>query len=251
VQLRRIIQSGDGTVVIDEAALSVTKTYFHPDRETAVRNARRDVTYSARFGDVLAGVDGLACPRVRAYEFSDPPRVVMDLCAGEDLSALLHRLDSRDPRITQIACRIQFGLELYTRAFGEAYYDFCFNNMLFDDRSGTLTLLDFVIPAGLEDIGPATPLEASLGWLVGTTRYNLSRPAYLLSSRRAHLALMRSVLRGFKGRVDATHVRARARVALALMGSGGGRLRRTYYRTIGKLVDGSFLRHLSDIPAAT
>jgi hypothetical protein len=246
VHSRKTIQGCDGTVEIDEAARSVTKTYFHTDRETAVRNAHREVAYSARFGDVLAGVEGLACPRVRAHEASDPPRVVMDLCPGEELSAFLHRLDGRDPRIAQIARRMQLGLELYTRTFGEPYYDFCFNNMLFDERSGTLTLLDFVVPAGSEDAGPATPLEASLGWLVGCTCYKLLRPAYLLSSRRAHLALMQSVVAGFEGRVDAARVRARAGVALAMMGSGGGRLRRTYYRTIGKVAGGSFLRRLND-----
>jgi hypothetical protein len=241
---RRIIRGCDGAVEIDETGGSVTKVYLHPDPETAIRNARREVAYTTRFREVLHGVEGVACPRIIGQDLSAPPRVVMDLCPGENLSAYLQRIDRADPGVAQIAGRIRLGLELYTRVFGEPYYDFCFNNMLFDPHSGTLTLLDFVVPAGSEDTGPATPLEASLGWLIGCACYELLRPVYLFSSRSAHLVLMRSVVAGFEGRIDAARVNTRARAALTVMGSGGGRLRRSYYKTIGLLISGSYLYRL-------
>ena len=246
----RVIRGCDGLVEIDEARRSVIKTYLHPDRATAVRNALREVGYASRLYEALAGVEGVACPRIIGWELSAPPRVVMNLCRGKNLSGFLRGTDAGDTRIGNISGKIQAGLEAYTRLFGEPYYDFCFNNMLFDEDSGTLTFLDFVIPQRPADEGLDTPLEASLGWLVGCACYTLARPAFLLASTAAYVGLMRSVIAGFDGRIRSERVLARARGTFCHMCDSGGRLRRSYYRTIGELVTDSCLGRLQREPAS-
>ena len=150
-----------------------------------------------------------------------------------------------------IASRIRLGLEIYTQLFGEPYYDFCFNNMLFDESDETIVFLDFVIPRGAFDYGQATPIEASLGWLVGCTCYELVRPAILaFSSNDAYLELMRLLVSEFNGQVRVDYLSARARQASEQMYEGGGRLRRHYYKTIGALITSGFLRRLARVPVA-
>lgn len=241
---RRTVRGCDGTVEIDRVKRLVTKTYLHPDSKTALRNARRDAAYASRFFDALDGVEGVTCPRIVACEQSTPPRVVMELCPGEELSEFLLRMDVRDARIAHISGRIQSGLEVYIRLFGEPYYDFCFNNMLFDEDSGTLTFLDFVIPARPPVDSPETPLEASLGWLVGCTCYTLARPAFLFSSGAAYLALTQAVMTAFEGTVDSDRVYARARAVFSQMCDSGGLFRRKYYGAVGALITSSCLHKL-------
>lgn len=236
VKPRRTIRGCDGDVEIDETSRSVTKTYRHPDPETAVRNAKRETEYASCFSEALAGIKGVACPKIIAWELSAPPRVVMELCPGRGLSNFLLEIDGQDSRIAAISSRIRAGIEIYTRLFGEPYYDFCFNNMLFDEGSGTLTFLDFVVPARPCKDTADTPLEASLGWLVGCACYTLSRPALLRRSGAAHVSLMGALLSGFEGRVSNDRVYACARGAFSQMRDSGGPLRRHYYRTIGTLL---------------
>jgi hypothetical protein len=240
------IRGCDGDVHIDASRRLVTKTYLSPNRTIAIANAQREVEYASRFYQALAGVPGVACPRIVMSDYSMPPRVVMEQCPGRPLLQFLSRVGADDPRIPRIARRIGLGLEIYTRLFEEPYYDFCFNNMLFDESDGTISFLDFVIPRGAYDHEPATPIEASLGWLVGCTCYELVRPTILAwSSNEAYLELMRAVVWEFNGRVRADLLSARARHASAQMYDGGSRLRRQYYRTVGSLFTRGFLRRLT------
>lgn len=240
------IRGCDGDVDIDASRRLVTKTYLSPNRAIAIGNARREVEYASRFYQALMGVPGVACPRIIGSAYSMPPRVVMEQCPGKPLLHFLKRVGADDPRIPHIAGRIRRGLEIYTQLFSEPYYDFCFNNMLFDESDGTIAFLDFVIPRGAYDYGQATPIEASLGWLVGCTCYELVRPAILaFSSNDAYLELMRLVVSEFNGQVRVELLSARARQASAQMYDGGGKLRRQYYRTVGSLFTRGFLRRLT------
>ena len=240
----RSVRGCYGAVEIDEVNRLVTKTYLHPDRKTAIHNVQREVAYASRFSEALAEFEGVACPKVIAWELSTPPRVVMELCPGKSLSDFLWRMDGDDARIAGISGRIQVGLEVYTRLFDEPYYDFCFNNMLFDEDSGLVTFLDFVIPVKPVNCGTETPLEASLGWLVGCACYTVARPVHLLSPRAAYLGLMQDIMTGFEGRVRSDRVYACARGVFSQMRDSGGRLRRGYYRTVGTLVSDSCLHRL-------
>ncbi|HET9404229.1 MAG TPA: hypothetical protein VFO57_06595 [Burkholderiales bacterium] len=241
---RRIIRGCDGAVEIDEVNRLVTKSYLHPDRETAIHNVHREVAYASRFFEALAGIEGVACPRIIAWELSTPPRVFMKLCPGQALSDFLWLIDGRDARIARISSAIRAGLEVYTRLFDEPYYDCCFNNMLFDDDSGTLTFLDFVVPMRPLDCNPVTSLEASLGSLVGCACYTLARPAFLFHPREAYLSLTQTVMAGFESQVNSARVYACARSVFSQMYSSGGRLRQNYYRTVGMHVTDHCLRSL-------
>ena len=243
----RTVLGCDGAVEIDEVRRLVTKTYLHPDRKTAIHNVRREVAYASRFREALADFEGVACPKVISWELSTPPRVVMALCPGTALSDLLWRMDGDDARIAGIASRIQVGLEVYVRLFDEPYYDFCFNNMLFDENSGLVTFLDFVIPARPANGGTKTPLEASLGWLVGCACYSVARPAYLFSPKAAYMGLVQAIMARFEGRVRRDSVYAWARCVFSKMRGSGGRLRRSYYRTVGALVFDSYLHRLQQV----
>jgi hypothetical protein len=202
------------------------------------------VAYASRFAEALANIEGVACPRIIAWEFSAPPRVLMDLCPGKQLSDVLWNMDAKDPRIAVISGRIQAGLEIYTRLFDEPYHDLCFDNMLYDEDSGLLTFLDFLIPARPVNGDAQTPLEASLARLVGCACYTVARPAYLFSPKAANLALIRAVMARFAGRVRSDTVYACARGLFSRMRDSGGRLRRSYYRTVGTLVSDSCLHRL-------
>jgi hypothetical protein len=240
------VRGCDGDVQIDASRSTVTKTYLSSNRAIAIANAQREVEYASRFYEALAGVPGVACPRIIASHYSMPPRVVMEQCPGKPLLHFLRHVGADDPRIPQIARRIRLGLEIYTQLFEEPYYDFCFNNMLFNESDGTIVFLDFVIPRGAYDYGQATPIEASLGWLVGCTCYELVRPTILASSsNEAYLELMRSVVSEFNGKVRIDLLAARARHAAEQMYDGGGRLRRQYYRTVGWFFTRGFLRRLT------
>jgi hypothetical protein len=242
----RFIRGCDGDVRIDASCRLVTKTYVHPDPGTAIANARREVDRASRFYEALADVPGITSPKILACDFSMPPRVVMEQCLGRPLLDFLARVGANDPRIPQISGRIRLGLEIYTRLFAEPYYDFCFNNMLFDEAEGTIAFLDFVIPHGASDDGQSTPIEASLGWLVGCTCYEVVRPTTLASSsNEGCLELMRSVVSEFEGQIRVDRLCARARHASAQMYDGGGRLRRRYYKTFGSLVTSGLLRRLA------
>lgn len=174
----------------------------------------------------------------------------MELCPGKALSDFLWGMDGHDARIADISSKIQVGLDVYTRLFGEPYYDFCFNNMLFDEDSGMLTFLDFVIPSRSRDDNADAPLEASLGWLVGCACYMLARPAFLFFPKAAYLGLTQAVMAGFEGRVNSSRVYACARGVFLQMCDSGGRLRRSYYRTVGTLVSGGCLYRLQQRGAA-
>lgn len=240
----RTVLGCDGAVEIYEVSRRVTKTYLHPDHETAIHNVRREVAYASRFSEALADFEGVTCPKIISWALSSPPRVVMELCPGKPLSDFLWRIDGDDARIASISSRIQVGLEVYTRLFDEPYYDFCFNNMLFDEDSGLVTLVDFVIPVRPVNGGTETPLEASLGWLVGCACYAVARPAYLFSSKAAYLGLVQAIMAGFESRIRSEKVYASARNVFSLMRDSGGYLRKSYYRTVGTLVSDSWLHRL-------
>lgn len=230
------LRGSDGLVEIDTRTRTVAKTYIHPDHATAAANARREVAYATRFREALAGRDDVACPRIFGCEFDAQPRVHMELCPGSNLSEYLLRHAADGARLAPLAGRIRHGLEVYTRLFGEPYWDFCFNNMLYDPDSGRLTLIDFVqAPRPQGDPGD-TPVEASLGWLAGCACYTLARPSSLLVRKAAYRGLLQAVLGEFAASARPRHVHALAEASYAQMRGVGGGLRRAYYRSIGALV---------------
>lgn len=232
MSLRRTLQGHDGPIEIDEPRRSVTKIYSRPAHAQAVQRALREADCAARYRDALGGLARVRCPAVLAVDLRAPPRVAMELCAGEPLSELLKRtaLGGDD-----IARRIHDALVRYVREFGAPYYDFCFNNILYDGDGGWLTLLDFGIPDRGAPGAPTTPLEASLASLVGCACYELARPSALRAQKGNFLRLLAAILLRFEGEVSRARVFQGARAVFRQLCRPGGFVRRAYYETAGAL----------------
>ena len=236
----KVIQGRDGPLEIDEQKRIVTKTYSRCKRVEAVQRAQREVAYATRLRQSLLHVDGLNCPRILAWEESFPPRVFMQYCPGEPLSRYLRRhAIRRTQHVADIARKIHDGLEIYTRVFDEPYYDFCFQNMLYDESTGVLTVLDFGVPRPVD--APEWPaLETSLGRLVGWACYDLVRPSRRFLPKKAYLDVLKLVLSAFQGEVSKEHVRELAYADLRRLGGCDSSLRSRYYQTVGKAIMGRY-----------
>jgi hypothetical protein len=243
MSLRRVIQGHDGPVEFDEAKQTVTKTYELVGHEVAVRMVEREVTHATRLHEALARHDGLYCPRVLAWDLSAPPRLTMEMCAGETLSIFLGRVGRRDARSAEIATKIHDGLEIYVRLFEEPYYDLCFPNILYDEATGVLTFLDFDIPNRIDRNSKGSPLEKSLGNLVGWACYDMARPSRLFP-KLAYMDVMRATLSTFEGQVSRPRIHALARAAFVRLTKTGRLARRSYYGTAGTAIATLYMNYL-------
>jgi hypothetical protein len=241
LHLRRVIQGHDGPLEFDEARQTVTKTYERVDHEVAVRMVQREVTHATRLHRAFARHDDLYCPRVLACDLSAPPRITMEICAGEPLSKFLRRVDRQDARSAEIAAKIHDGLEIYGRLFEEPYYDFCFQNILYDEATGVLTFIDF--DNRIDRNGKGSPLEKSLGNLVGWACYDMVRPSQLFP-QPAYMDVIRATLSTFEGKVSRPRIRALARTDFVRLTTSGRLARRGYYATVGSAIAALYMSYL-------
>ena len=241
---RRILHGHDGPVEIDLIRRTVAKTYLFPEHEAAVAMAIREVAFASRLRDALPASAGIACPRVIGCDLTPPPRIIMSLCPGEPLATFLGRIRRRDPRTGVIAGKIRDGLAIYTRLFDEPYYDLCFQNILYDEATGMLTLLDFGIPDGPHSRTWSGPLEASLGNLIGCACYSMVRPAHLFSRKGGHLQVMREVMAAFGSGVAQEPLLEIARATFRRLTDHGSAVRRAYYGTIGTVMSNTYLKEV-------
>ena len=241
VNPRRVIQGHDGPLEFDEARQTVTKTYERVDHEVAVRLVKREIAHATRLHQAFARHDGLYCPRVLTWELSAPPRITMEICAGEPLSRFLRQVDRRDVRSAEIAAKIHDGLEIYFRLFDEPYHDLCFQNILYDEATGVLTFLDF--DNRIDRNGKGSALEKSLGNLVGWACYDMARPSQFFS-RRAYVDVIRATLSTFEGQVSRRRIRALARADYVRLTRNGRLARRAYYATAGTAIAALYMSYL-------
>jgi ABC1 family protein len=244
MNLRRVTPGRNGPVEIDEVARTVTKTYLRPDHHTAIRKVEREAAYASRFFEALSHRDGVTCPRIIARDLFPPPRLVMELCAGQPLSLFL-RLETLGSRTAEIANKIHDGLEIYTCLFEEPYYDFCFQNILYDGPTGTVTFLDFGIREGIDEESEDFPLEASLGNLLGRACYDMARPSCLFAPKQGYFDVLKAVLESFGGRVSSRRICTLAQGVLIRLTAAGPTLRRKYYKTAGTIISSLCFGRLS------
>lgn len=242
---KKLIQGHDGPVEIDGEKRIVTKTYLHPERDVAVTKAKREVMYASRLFDALSRVEGVACPRIIAWDLAPPPRVMMALCPGKPLAALLRRIRHQDPWACVIASRMHRALDIYVQVFEEPCYDFGFQNLLFEESTAVLTLLDFGVPGRMEPTSCGSPLEVSVGNLVGTACYELVRPARLLMPKAGYFGVMQALLAELSGEVSVAGICAHARATFTRLTDSGRRVRRLYYGTAGAAMKDNYLRRLA------
>lgn len=228
------VQGFDGPVEIDVSAQTVTKTFSNPEPAVAVLKAEREVDYASRFHAAVAGTIGISCPEILQTDFVPPPRVTMQLCPGETLWSIVGTTHARDPKLDQIALRIHDCLEIYVATFPRSRHDFKLENMLYDDASGVLTLIDFAND-GEHEMNRDFSLDATVGNWLGRVCYDLVRPSNLRVRKAGYQALMRKVLAAFEGRISQARVHGYAWAAFR-MWSRGAAMRRVYYRTMEAVV---------------
>jgi hypothetical protein len=159
---------------------------------------------------------------------------------------LLRLLGARrlTPALTRhLAATAAAAVTAYVRAIGEPYYDFQFDNMLYDEASWTVTFLDVGLPDGGGNAAPnATALEVSLGNLVGSTMFQSARPKWILALRQ-HLqaaelcaAVVADVMELDATAVSPEGLRDAANAAYARSAFKGGRLRVAWYASAGRLL---------------
>ena len=166
----------------------------------------------------------------------------MEMCVGETLSNFLGRVGRRGARSAEIAAKIHDGLEIYGRLFEEPYYDFCFQNILYDEVTGVLTFLDF--DGRIDRNSKGSALEKSLGNLVGWACYDLARPSQLFPPKLAYMDVLRATLSTFEGQVSRPQIRALARADFVRLTKPGRLARRSYYGTVGTTIATLYMNHL-------
>jgi hypothetical protein len=140
------------------------------------------------------------------------------------------------------------GLLRYVAASGEPYRDFQFDNMLYDEGTGTLAFVDLGAPPGRARAGcgpeqaqaVASALEISLGNLVGSTIFQSARPRWLLRRRQHRQAV--ALCAGVVGRAAAARpaevspagLQASATSAYRRSAFGGSWPKRLWYATAGR-----------------
>jgi hypothetical protein len=236
-------------VEIDEVGQTVTKTYLRYSHEIAVSQVEREVSHASRLSAALSDADGLACPDILDWNLTPPPCLVMTLCPGEVLSSMLERPGKPEIAVAEIADRIHRGILVYTSLFKEPYHDCGFHNMLYDETSKVLTLLDFGMPARIDETQWSSPIEASLGNLVGCACYELVRPSRLHLAKRGFLDLLQAVLATFEDEACKCRIRAAAQSNLKRLTHAGSAIRRKYYDTIGAAMIRHYFTHLKLTPA--
>ncbi len=241
---RKVIVGHDGVVEIDEATRTVVKTYRDPRPEVAFLKAEREVDYAGRFAAAVSERPEIAGAEILEYDFSPPPRVLMQLCAGKPVLDFLRNVRADDPCVADIADKIHDCIEIYVETFPGIQHSFKLENMLYDDTSGVLSLIDF---AGDEELGDRHrdhPIDAQLGHLIGCACYELARPANLGLRKAAYLKLLQMVLSSFAGRSSNARIRDSASVCFLRAGRLGRSVRGVYYATFGTVLVERMLKDL-------
>lgn len=230
------IGGGAATVRFDPVAGTITKFY------DALQPAQREYGLLERVHRAFKGDPDLACPLPLEIA-AEPPSVRMELCAGLPLSGYLRCNGLGPEQLDRLACTLARGLRAYVDATGEAYYDFCPQNALYDPLTGRVVLLDFALPRSLREPGaPIAPVPLSVGNFLGWSLYELARPANVRARpecrQYVHLyrALRAALLKdGTLRDGDFACVEAVARSTYRRVSGRGRVLRRAWYRSYGLL----------------
>ena len=220
---------------------SVVKTFTGEPPELMRELALREFERLRDFGQALRDVGGASCPQPLELVDGAWPQVRMTRAPGATLWRVLRERPLASDTQTRLARVAAEALDAYVATFHEPYRDFQFDNMLFDERSGTLTFLDFGIPPG--DDAPAaerTALAVSLGNLVGSTIFQSARPGWVRHRRqhRQALALCAAIVEAAAQSPGAGDVARFARAAYLRSAWQGSMRRRLWYVVAAPLIGG-------------
>jgi hypothetical protein len=238
----RVLQEEPGrTIVIEDGAAVVRKTFYGDDPTALGALVRREAERMREFADALDSVEGAECPRPIEVSFGPEPFIRMTRARGERMQDLLATQQWTASRFEAVAAVLDRALTCYVQTFGEPYWDFILRNMFYDVDSGVVTFLDFGIPTiyepRLEELNRFSPVEVSIGGLVASSIFEAGRPIRMsrrlehrqaprLSAAVARMAIARGA--------DPGGIRAVAKLTYGLASSHGGPTRRAWYATAGR-----------------
>jgi hypothetical protein len=237
---RRIVAVEEGGSVVRK---TFTACFDDEDPEAASRLATTELGRLQRFHDALADVPGAACPRPIEVVAGPPAVLRMERAPGTPLLELLRGRRLPPGLLHDLATVAAAAVTRYVEAVGEPYYDFQFDNMLYDGPSCTLTFVDLGLPDRCPPLPPgADALEATLGNLVGSTMFQSARPKWALSRRRHRraaalcAAIVQEVAPGDGPALTGDGLQPWTRAAYERSAFKGGRPERLWYGSVGYLL---------------
>lgn len=236
---RELGRGWEGIVELDPETMIVTKRFVSGDASESAARATREYDCLLRFSALLESKQFLNCPFPVA---ADPylGTVRMTYCEGDPLDMLLAGPGEEIVNhLDHIAEQISIAVDCFVDHFSEPYFDLTTMNMLYDQASRVLSLVDFTLPRVYPGVDSDTSRhEISLGSFVGVTTYHTVRPA-TLGNRQFWLRqqyLSRATLRAFalKRVLMLATVRRVSDLTYQSMGGWGSARRRLWFATVGR-----------------
>jgi len=240
----RLLQRSPGrTVEVEKNGAVIRKTFTGEDPEALLRLAEAEFSRLHRFHEALRDVPGAYSPRPVEIRAGVQVDLRMERAPGEPLLLLLRSRRLSPELADRLATVAASAVIRYLESVGEAYTDFQFDNMLFDEASGTVTFVDLGVP----DHSPAvpassSPLEMTLGNMVGSTAFQSARPRWVLAARqhrqavRLCEAIVEALSRISGAELSAAGLRACAGAAYERCAFKEDRVRRLWYSSAGYLL---------------
>lgn len=233
---------GGRFVVVDRDEATVEKRYLGLV-SAAQHQAAEEHQALLALRRVVAAVPGASCPERIELLDGPPPTLRMQQVPGTPLLAFLRRTRLTPQRLDAFGAVAAAVVCAYVDETGEPYRDFQFDNMLYDTAADTVGFVDLGAPDGDQDhlVPQVSPLESSLGNLIGSVIFQSARPRWLLRRRqhRQSMAACAAVIGHVVARdgvdVSVHHLRLAADAAFHRCAYRGTTLQRVWYGTGGFL----------------
>jgi hypothetical protein len=226
-------------VSLDRGAGVVEKTFLVGGGDALV-DAEEEFRRLQILSEVVGDEARSASPEPLGLLPGPPPTIRMGAVAGRPLLAVLRERRLPRAQLEDVAATAAQVLMAYVGASGSAYYDFQFDNMLYDEVSATVGFVDLGLPErGTTDPAGLTPLEVSLGNLIGSTIFQSARPRWLIQRRQHRQAaqLCRAIVRRTLARTPDSlrmaGIRRAAQDTYRRCALGGPRAKRLWYSSVG------------------
>ncbi|PZS11780.1 MAG: hypothetical protein DLM64_06035 [Solirubrobacterales bacterium] len=229
----------DCIVAIERGGDVVTKTFRGDDEDLQWSLACQEHYRLRAFALALRTLDGATCPDALDLVREPIPQLRMARAVGLPLPKLLGAC-RLDPKLRQrLAGTAAQALEVYVKRLGEPYYDFHFDNMLYDEASRTLTFVDLGVPPHYRMPVNRSAIGVSLGNLIGSTIFHSARPREFFRHRQQRQAV--ELCAAVVSRVLQSHPQVSAELPACARAAYErparlGWHRHLWYATIGRLV---------------
>ena len=181
----KLIGSGaQSSIYICQDKAFVKKIFLNGSAEEKLKQASYEFKQLKRLTHKIKNmkISGISCPKPIAVVEGSEPGIIMENCSGIELHKYFLNNNVSRLELVSIAFRLCHAVISYVDEFDEPYWDFCGQNILYDEIKDELTILDFNEPDFKYDKSLSCQnLTVSLGNFVGWELYQLSRPKNFFS----------------------------------------------------------------------